>query len=236
MVPDSIIGNIIVPPGLMRNPDYPFLSWLMKPYGGQLDHCKEHFSTFRCLQVHWWAMSMRLEVDKKNWTQLIISVCVLHNICETRREVYSRGQGRKPGTWIGPSISGTHNTGREERGSLLPMLVAPAPHSDRLSRSRKPWPTTSTPLWTGSHPWMSRAGTGPCVSCPGLLWPYIIPRHYSLSLLPPQGQTPGCRGIQPKEETCLSFIKCCSYQTFDVFNREKPAEHCPWQILVPLPN
>ncbi|XP_019371705.1 PREDICTED: uncharacterized protein LOC109296671 [Gavialis gangeticus] len=99
-LPDCVIGDVVIPPLIIGNPAYPFLPWLMKPYEGQLDRRKEHFnqclsrcrmaveSAFCRLKARWRALSARLEVDKENLPRLISAACVLHNICETRGEVF----------------------------------------------------------------------------------------------------------------------------------------------------
>lgn len=44
--------------------------------------------TFGCLKVHWCALRVHLEVDEENLLQLLVTMCVLHSICETREEVF----------------------------------------------------------------------------------------------------------------------------------------------------
>lgn len=50
-----------------------------------------------------------------------------------------------------------YSAGMGERASTPSVCMAPVPRCSRPSRSVKPWPTASSPTWTGILPWLSRA-------------------------------------------------------------------------------
>lgn len=46
--------------------------------------------TFIHLKVCWHALSTHLKVEEENLLSLIVTTCILHNICETMGEVFHK--------------------------------------------------------------------------------------------------------------------------------------------------
>ncbi|CAM5085668.1 unnamed protein product, partial [Eretmochelys imbricata] len=79
---------------------YPLFPWLMKPYTGSLDSSKEQFNyrlskcrmvvecAFGHLKVHWCCLLTRFDLSATNIPNVITACCVLHNICESKGEMF----------------------------------------------------------------------------------------------------------------------------------------------------
>lgn len=84
---------------------------------------------------------------------VIIITCILHNICESRGEVFCEAWAED--TWHVDQICTVQGCWRVNPPLILKALAL---HSGRESKSVKSQPTTTLPLGTRSTPQMSRAG------------------------------------------------------------------------------
>ncbi|KYO45776.1 hypothetical protein Y1Q_0021425 [Alligator mississippiensis] len=99
-VPDLQLDETTVPT-LLKDPPYLFLPWLMRIYTSQLDPHQAHFNgflgqtcplvecVFGCLEGRWHILTTHLKDAEANIPQVIITACVLHNICEAQHSFFS---------------------------------------------------------------------------------------------------------------------------------------------------
>ncbi|CAM5126002.1 unnamed protein product [Eretmochelys imbricata] len=97
------VGDVEMPIVILGNPGYPLLPWLMKPYTGSLDSSKEPFNYRLCkcrmvvkyafgrLKACWRCLLTRLDLSATNIPIVISACCVLHNICESKGEMFMAG-------------------------------------------------------------------------------------------------------------------------------------------------
>ncbi|CAM4423824.1 unnamed protein product [Lepidochelys kempii] len=97
------IGDVEMPIVILGDSAYPLLPWLMKPYTGSLDSSKEQFNyrlskctmvveyAFGCLKACWCCLLTRLGHSATNIPIVIPACCVLHNICESKGEMFMAG-------------------------------------------------------------------------------------------------------------------------------------------------
>ncbi|CAM5074464.1 unnamed protein product [Natator depressus] len=97
------IGDVEMPIVILGDSAYPLLPWLMKPYTGSLDSSKEQFNyrlskctmvvecAFGCLKARWCCLLTRLGRSATNIPIVIAACCVLHNICESKGEMFMGG-------------------------------------------------------------------------------------------------------------------------------------------------
>ncbi|XP_062977814.1 uncharacterized protein LOC134395583 [Elgaria multicarinata webbii] len=94
--PTVLINNVLVPPLILADSDYPMRRWLIKPYKGRLDQRKTAFNerfnrchdvveqAFSRLKARWRCLTARLPLRQENIVPVITACVVLHNICETK--------------------------------------------------------------------------------------------------------------------------------------------------------
>lgn len=115
--------------------------------------------------------------------------------------------------------------------SSMPMLVASAPHSSRLSRSVKPCATRSSPAQTGSLPTRVGSEGTECLctdtwtiglqpwsllaQCPGHCCPQPTLPPFPSFPIPPRACTRG-KAVQGRD----ILIKCWTYQTCILFTEQ----------------
>uniref|UniRef100_A0A803TFY7 SCAN box domain-containing protein n=1 Tax=Anolis carolinensis TaxID=28377 RepID=A0A803TFY7_ANOCA len=97
--PHMEFNGVQIPPLILGDGAYPLRTWLMKPYGGNLDKRKQTFNLSLCrarnvverafgrLKSRWGCLSSHLTVAEKNFVPIVSACVVLHNICETKGHV-----------------------------------------------------------------------------------------------------------------------------------------------------
>ncbi|CAM4559028.1 unnamed protein product [Lepidochelys olivacea] len=97
------IGDVEMPTVILGDPAYPLMPWLMKPDTGSLDSSQELFNyrlskcrmvvefAFGCLKARWRSLLTRLDPSETNIPILIAACCVLHNMCESKGEMFMVG-------------------------------------------------------------------------------------------------------------------------------------------------
>nr|XP_048705918.1 tetratricopeptide repeat protein 33 isoform X1 [Caretta caretta]XP_048705919.1 tetratricopeptide repeat protein 33 isoform X1 [Caretta caretta] len=97
------IRDVEMPIVILRDPAYPLMPWLMKPYTGTLDSSKELFNyrlskcrmviecAFGCLKARWRSLLIRLDLSETSIPIVIAACCVLHNLCESKGEKFMVG-------------------------------------------------------------------------------------------------------------------------------------------------
>ncbi|XP_048705918.2 tetratricopeptide repeat protein 33 isoform X1 [Caretta caretta] len=97
------IRDVEMPIVILRDPAYPLMPWLMKPYTGTLDSSKELFNyrlskcrmviecAFGCLKARWCSLLIRLDLSETSIPIVIAACCVLHNLCESKGEKFMVG-------------------------------------------------------------------------------------------------------------------------------------------------
>ncbi|CAM5153580.1 unnamed protein product [Natator depressus] len=97
------VGDVEMPIVILGDSAYPLMPWLMKPYTGALDSSKEQFNyrlskcrmvvecAFGYLKGHWCSLLTRSDLSKTNIPIVIAACCVLHNLCESKRETFMAG-------------------------------------------------------------------------------------------------------------------------------------------------
>ncbi|CAM4672765.1 unnamed protein product [Caretta caretta] len=97
------VGDVEMPIVILGDPAYPLMPWLMKPYTGTLDRSKELFNyrlsnrrmvvecAFGCLKGCWRSLLTRSDLSKTSIPIVIAACCVLHNLCESKGEMFMAG-------------------------------------------------------------------------------------------------------------------------------------------------
>ncbi|XP_065437712.1 uncharacterized protein LOC101931329 isoform X1 [Chrysemys picta bellii] len=97
------VGDVEMPIVILRDPAYPLMPWLMKPYIGALDSEKELFNyplskcrmvveyAFGRLKGRWRSLLTRSDLSETNIPIVIAACCVLHNLCESKGETFMAG-------------------------------------------------------------------------------------------------------------------------------------------------
>ncbi|CAM4625772.1 unnamed protein product [Caretta caretta] len=97
------VGDVEMPIVILGDPAYPLMPWLMKPYTGTLDSSKELFNcrlskcrmvvecAYGCLKGRWCSLLTRSDLSKTNIPIVIAACCVLHNLCESKGEMFMAG-------------------------------------------------------------------------------------------------------------------------------------------------
>ncbi|CAM4440791.1 unnamed protein product [Lepidochelys kempii] len=123
------VGDVEMPVVIPRDPAYPIMPWLMKPYTGTLDNSKEQFNyrlskckmviecAFGYLKARWRSLLTRLDLSTTNIPIVIASCCVLHNICESKGETFMAGWRMRQPTW--QPVSHSQTTGRLKERSRV---------------------------------------------------------------------------------------------------------------------
>ncbi|CAM4567585.1 unnamed protein product [Lepidochelys kempii] len=104
------VGDVEIPIVILRDPVYPLMPWLMKPYACTLDSSKEQFSyrLSKCRMVvecAFWtfesalAQFTQLDLSATNIPVVIAACCVLHNICESKGEMFMVGGRLRQLAW-----------------------------------------------------------------------------------------------------------------------------------------
>nr|XP_048709085.1 uncharacterized protein LOC125637998 isoform X1 [Caretta caretta] len=97
------IGDVEMPIVILGDPAYPLFPQFMKPNTGSLDSSKEELNyrlskcrmvvecAFGRLKAHWHCLLTRLDLSTTNIPIVIAACCVLHNICESKGEMFMVG-------------------------------------------------------------------------------------------------------------------------------------------------
>ncbi|XP_065438983.1 uncharacterized protein LOC135981276 [Chrysemys picta bellii] len=97
------VGDVEMPIVILGDPVYPLMPWLMKPYTGTLDSSQELFNyrlskcrmlvecAFGRLKARWCSLLTWLNLSKTNVPIVITACCVLHNLCESKGEMFMAG-------------------------------------------------------------------------------------------------------------------------------------------------
>ncbi|CAM4671802.1 unnamed protein product [Lepidochelys kempii] len=97
------VGDVEMPICILGDPAYPLMPWLMKSYTGSLDSSQELFNyrlskcrmvvecAFGRLKARWRSLLTRLDLSETNIPTVITACCVLHNICESKGEMFMAG-------------------------------------------------------------------------------------------------------------------------------------------------
>ncbi|KAG6929899.1 hypothetical protein G0U57_004774, partial [Chelydra serpentina] len=97
------VGDVEMPIVILRDPAYPLMPWLMKPYTGALDSEKELFNyclskcrmvvecAFGRLKGRWRSLLTHSDLSQTNIPIVIAACCVLHNLCESKGETFMAG-------------------------------------------------------------------------------------------------------------------------------------------------
>ncbi|CAM5149071.1 unnamed protein product [Natator depressus] len=97
------VGDVEMPTIILGDPAYPSMPWLMKPYTGTLDSSQELFNyrlskcrmvvecAFGHLKGSWHSLLTRSDFSKNNIPIVIAACCVLHNLCESKGEMFMAG-------------------------------------------------------------------------------------------------------------------------------------------------
>ncbi|XP_065427403.1 uncharacterized protein LOC135976296 [Chrysemys picta bellii] len=97
------VGDVEMPIVILGDPAYPLMPWLMKPYTGSLDRSQELFNyrlskcrmvvecAFARLKARWRSLLTRLDISQTNIPIVITACCVLHNLCESKGEMFMAG-------------------------------------------------------------------------------------------------------------------------------------------------
>uniref|UniRef100_A0A8C3I585 DDE Tnp4 domain-containing protein n=1 Tax=Chrysemys picta bellii TaxID=8478 RepID=A0A8C3I585_CHRPI len=97
------VGDVEMPIVILGDPAYPLMPWLMKPYTGSLDSSQDLFNyrlskcqmvvecAFGCLKARWCSLLTRSDLSEKNIPIVTAACCALHNICESKGEMFMVG-------------------------------------------------------------------------------------------------------------------------------------------------
>ncbi|CAM5177218.1 unnamed protein product [Eretmochelys imbricata] len=105
LIPDQkiTVGDVEMPIVILGDPAYPLMPWLMKLYTGSLDSSQELFNyrlskcrmvvecAFGHLKARWCSLLTQLDLSKTNIPTVITACCALHNICESKGEMFMAG-------------------------------------------------------------------------------------------------------------------------------------------------
>ncbi|KYO26663.1 hypothetical protein Y1Q_0019142 [Alligator mississippiensis] len=99
-VQDLTLGDVNIPLVIMADAAYLLLSWLMCPFPGPLDARQQRYNealaccqctveqAFGHLKGHWRSLTICLEAAPQHIPCIITLACVLHNMYESRGEVF----------------------------------------------------------------------------------------------------------------------------------------------------
>ncbi|CAM5083473.1 unnamed protein product [Natator depressus] len=97
------VGDVEMPIVILGDPAYPLMPWLMKPYTGTLDSSQELFNyrlskcrmvvecAFGRLKGRWCSLLTHSDLSETNIPIVIAACCVLHNLCESKKETFMAG-------------------------------------------------------------------------------------------------------------------------------------------------
>uniref|UniRef100_A0A674K306 DDE Tnp4 domain-containing protein n=1 Tax=Terrapene triunguis TaxID=2587831 RepID=A0A674K306_9SAUR len=97
------VGDVEMPIVILGDPAYPLMPWLMKLYTGSLDRSQELFNyrlskcrmvvecAFGRLKGRWRSLLTRSDLSQTNIPIVIAACCVLHNLCESKGEIFMAG-------------------------------------------------------------------------------------------------------------------------------------------------
>ena len=122
-----------VPIVILGDPAYPLLPWLMKAYPNNGHLTREHkrfnyrLSKARVVVEHcygrlkgrWRCLLKRLDIDTCDVPKVVSACCVLHNICETHKEMFDE-------EWLEGVESETSENGSAMTGVAQPLTTAVA--------------------------------------------------------------------------------------------------------------
>ena len=100
--PIQRIQNLDVKPLLLGDGGYPLTAWLLKPYSINLNlsRAQKKFNrelsssrssaerAFGILKARWRCLIKRLDTQLENIPQVIVTCCVLHNLCQSNNDIY----------------------------------------------------------------------------------------------------------------------------------------------------
>ncbi|CAM4717894.1 unnamed protein product [Lepidochelys kempii] len=120
------VGNVEMPIVILGDPAYSLMPWFMKPYTGTLDSSQELFNhrlskcrmavecAFGRLKARWHSLLTQLDLSETSIPIVITACCVVHNICESKGEIFMAGWGGRLRQIAWPLIMCSQTPGRLE--------------------------------------------------------------------------------------------------------------------------